>query len=116
MAGFLFGENAAKQIAKTVRYVRAIQQNDGKRGHKFRPTDTFREGIVGKTSTAITALSGSTPGSGSVTVYSFDGSTIASTSTDVTVYNNMTTAVDTGKWCQCKRVGAYLWIDVVDCL
>lgn len=115
MAGIVLGEQAARQVAETVRTVRNQIQGSGSIPHKFRQIIFKGEAIIGKTSSAISALSGSTPGNGTVTWYTFDGSTVASTSTDFTVYNITTTAATSGRWCQCKRIGAYLWIDVESC-
>ena len=111
----LLGDQAVRQIAQTIRTVNNRLQGNIPKPSQFHQTFFKGEGIIGKTSSAISAMSGSTPGTGTVMWYTFDGSTVASTSTDLTVYNISTTAASSGHWCQCKRIGTFLWIDVESC-
>jgi hypothetical protein len=63
----------------------------------------------------IPALSGSTPGSGTVTLYSFNGTTLSATTTTVTAYNMTSGAVAANAWLQLKLIAGYWFIDVEGC-
>lgn len=62
----------------------------------------------------IPAMSGTTPGSGTVTLQSFAGSTLSSNGT-VTAYNTTATAVAASKYLQIKRIDGYWFVDVESC-
>jgi hypothetical protein len=72
--------------------------------------------LVGKTGgTGIPAMSGNTPGSAPVTLYSFDGTTMTATSQVVTTFNT-TPAVAANKFVQLKiGPGGYPFVDVEPC-
>jgi hypothetical protein len=60
---------------------------------------------VGKTGgSAIAAMSGSTPGSGTVTIYNFSGTTLTTTGATVTAFNMHPT----------ETVSADAWVKLVD--
>jgi hypothetical protein len=73
--------------------------------------------FVAKTSGGITARSGTTPGTGSVQVYDFDGSALASDgSATVTVYSFSGTAIDASKYCWIEQdPDGTWWITAVEC-
>lgn len=63
----------------------------------------------------ITAISGSTPGSGTVTLYGFDGSSLSSRALDVTCYN-MAGAVDADTWLLVTQdIFGRWWVVVENC-
>ncbi len=72
--------------------------------------------IVGKAPSGIAALSGTTPGTGTVDVYFLNevGVLTAST-TQVTGYNTSSSAVAAGVWLQLKSWGSRWLVDVEDC-
>ena len=65
----------------------------------------------------ITARSGTTAGSGTVTAYKLVGTTLTSTSTTHTVYNISAASIAADKWVQCKRewYSGYWFVDFEDC-
>ena len=68
--------------------------------------------LVGISNGSIGARSGSTPGSGSMTIHDGDLSSVGNT---ITVWNNTATAITTGKYMQAKVAAGKLWADVVEC-
>lgn len=71
--------------------------------------------LVGKCGSDIAALSGTTPGSGSVTIHVFDGSDFVATSWTVTAYNLSATAVTANKYLQLKWYGNMWLVDFESC-
>ena len=71
--------------------------------------------LLGVTDGAIAAVSGTTPTSGTVSVYYYSGSgAMTDTTYNVTAYN-MAGAVATSKNVQLKLIGERWWVDVEDC-
>jgi hypothetical protein len=62
----------------------------------------------------IPAISGTTPGKSSVTIHTFDGTSL-SPSAPMTVYNISTTAVGANKWLIVQRIGQYWFVIVEAC-
>lgn len=71
---------------------------------------------IGKTNEAITALSGSTPGSGAVSIYETDDANgnLADTGIDSIAYNMAAQAVASGKWVRMHHDGCRLFIEPDD--
>lgn len=59
-------------------------------------------GSAGKTGGAITGLAGTTPGAGSVTLYTLSGGTLSAGST-ITAYNISSATIDSGTWVLVNR-------------
>jgi hypothetical protein len=75
-------------------------------------------GMIAKVNTGgITARSGTTAGSGSVTAHKLVGTTITTTGETMTVYNLSDAAIAADRWVQCKREWyTGLWfVDFEDC-
>jgi hypothetical protein len=73
-------------------------------------------GKVAKTGgSTIAAISGSTPGSGAVTFYDFNGSTLTARSDTLTVYNLASVAVEANTWIMVKLVDGYWFVDWEQC-
>lgn len=72
--------------------------------------------FLAMTSSAITARSGTTAGTGTVTLQDFDGTVFAaSTDPDETVFNFSGTAIATGKYCVVTDFGGSLFVTAVEC-
>lgn len=63
----------------------------------------------------VAAMTGTTPGTGTITLYFFDGTSLTANSTTDTAYNNMTTAVAGSAWIKVARVGQYWFVINEDC-
>jgi hypothetical protein len=75
-------------------------------------------GMIAKVNTGgITARSGTTAGSGSVTAHKLVGTTITSTTETMTVYNLSDAAIAADRWVQCKRewYTGHWFVDFEDC-
>jgi len=72
---------------------------------------------IAKTNAAISALSGSTPGSGAISIYETNLSTgdLDDTGIDGLAFNSTATASGSGVWVQLKHDGCRLWLDTEDC-
>lgn len=71
--------------------------------------------LVGKAGSDIPALSGATPGSGSVTIWIFDGSDFVTTSMTVTAYNLSASAVTAATFLQLKWAYSMWLVDFESC-
>lgn len=71
--------------------------------------------LVGKAGSEIDALSGSTPGYGTVTVWTWSGSSLTATSETVTAYNLASSPVAAGVFLQLKKYRGKWLIDFEDC-
>jgi hypothetical protein len=81
---------------------------------------TFRavSRYIAKTTTAITARSGTTPGSGNADFYTFDGTSLNSLSVNRTVWNfsGATGGLATvGTWIVVLEISGYYWIISAEC-
>lgn len=75
-------------------------------------------GMIAKVNTGgITARSGTTAGSGSVTAHKLVGTTITTTGETMTVYNLSDAAIAADRWVQCKRewYTGFWFVDFEDC-
>src|SRR4051794_11846169 len=107
-----FDEDSARRISKVVRRVEgypvnSIQEPQGPRIVPFKK--------LGITSSAITARSSKTPGSGTVQPYLFNGSTLVSQGPTRTIRNWTGTAVATNKWVCFEVIDGHLFLDGTDC-
>lgn len=111
MAAVGFTPENAKRIAQAVRYV-----EQSSRGGSALPRSrtVFNPGsVVAKNGgSTIAAMGGSTPGSGTVTLYTFDGTTLAADAT-VTAFNVGSAAIAANAWLILSYVGGY-WFVVVE--
>jgi hypothetical protein len=73
--------------------------------------------LVGKTGgSGVPAMTGSTPGSGTVTLYTYNGATLTATSQTVQAKNEASTAAGANKFVQMKiGPGGYPFLDFEDC-
>lgn len=71
--------------------------------------------LLGKASGAITARSGTTPGTGTMAIWYDNGGTLTDTTMTVTVKNISQTAVTASAYIQAKWIGSAWWVDVEDC-
>lgn len=69
------------------------------------------------TSSTITARSGTTPGTGTVTPQRYDGSSLASDGQDLTVYSfSASASIASGKYCWIEQdPGGYWWVTAAEC-
>jgi hypothetical protein len=81
-------------------------------------------GTVAMTTSEISALSGTTPGSGMMQRYRLEGGTLVALGSPVQVYSSVRVAVESGKWIQAKKIAgrdaegqttSNWWVDVEDC-
>jgi hypothetical protein len=73
---------------------------------------------IAKTSETVSARNGTDPGTGKVILYNFNGTSLAATSTEWTVYNysgTPTTGIPVGKYCVILKIMGYYWIISVEC-
>lgn len=71
--------------------------------------------IVCQTTTGVGPMSsGTSPGNGTVQPYTFDGTTLTSSGSTITVYNETTSSIATGAWLVCVQVGQYFFVVSVD--
>jgi hypothetical protein len=72
---------------------------------------------VGVTDGTITARSGTTPGTGNVTLYGWNGSALVSIGQDVVVWSisSTTGGIPTGTYCIVLRIYDAYWLISVDC-
>jgi hypothetical protein len=71
--------------------------------------------LRGILTTALTARSGSTPGTGSFSFRTFDGTTAATATATMTVRNDYLTAIATGKVIWVQYADGVYWLVVGDC-
>lgn len=104
-----FSSDDAKRVAAVVRRVEDMSR--GGTGGRGRTSTPWNPGsMVAKNGgSTIAALSSSTPGSGTVTGYTFNGSTVASSDT-VTAYNMGSATVAANAWLILSYVGGYWFI------
>jgi hypothetical protein len=106
-----------RQIGKVVRQTVAVEQRPrnlevGRR--KYGPS-SHPGGLVAKSpGGGIGAMSGTTPGSATCTLYNFDGTSLTAGDTD-TVFNMASTAVAANKFLQVKSIQGHWFVDVEDC-
>ena len=109
--------NLSDRLLKTNDYFLATRTQDG----TLIVVDVYARpgcGMIGKVASGgITARSGTTAGSGTVTAYKMVGSTITATTESHTVYNLSDAAIAADKYVQCKRewyTGTW-FVDFEDC-
>lgn len=104
----------AQRIVRTVRWVeQQIRQPLPQRGRY--PVGLQRDGCCAMTgSSGIPAMSGTTPGKGTVTLYKFDGTNLTSIGT-ITAYNNFTSAVGNSKNVILEWVNGYAFVVAEEC-
>lgn len=106
MAGIVFGEQAAKQIAETVRKVHRQKQNALKRGTKFRKTVTGNGPVLAQLGSSLTAL-----GAATASLLSWDGASYGAAGGVVTVYDaHNNPYLDTGTRVVISRFTGRGWI------
>lgn len=71
--------------------------------------------LLGKANGAITARSGTTPGTGTMDIFYVSGTTLTDTTVDVTVKNLSATAVTASAYIQAKWIGGAWYVDFEDC-
>jgi len=83
----------------------------------FIPVSGGGGGTVCMSVSAISALSGLTPGSGAIQRYKLNPDTgdLEVFGAAVTAYSSVRVAVESGKWLQAKKIDGQWWIDVEDC-
>ena len=93
-----------------------INVKKGYTGTTLSFTGTTRQQLA-LTSSTITARSGTTAGSGTVTPQTFDGTSISGAGQDVTVYLfSASASIASGKYCWIDQdAGGYWWIIAVEC-
>lgn len=85
-------------------------------GQLVRATGAGGGGVtLAKTSSSISARSGTAAGSGTVTPQSFDGSALADDGDDITVYSFSGTSIDTGKYCAIADIDGDPFVISVEC-
>jgi hypothetical protein len=72
---------------------------------------------IGVTNGAITARSGGTPGTGNVTIQTWNGTALASLGVDVKAYSisSTTGGIPSGTYCIVLRICGSYWLISVDC-
>lgn len=85
-------------------------------GTTLRVAGALRQ-MLAYTSSSITARSGTTPGTGTVTPQRFNGTAISSNGQDLTVYSfSASAAIASGKYCWIEQdPGGYWWVTAVEC-
>lgn len=71
--------------------------------------------LLAKADSGVTARSGTTPGSGTVSIWCNVSGTLTDTTMDVTAYNMSGGAVASAAYIQIKLIGGQWWVDVEDC-
>lgn len=71
--------------------------------------------VIGKSNGAISARSGTTPGSGDVDLYFDDGGTLTASGETITVKNLSSTGTSDDVWVGCAYDGIDYWLDWEDC-
>lgn len=71
--------------------------------------------LLGKANGAISARSGTTPGTGTMDIYYVTGTTLTDTTMDVTVKNLSATAVTASAYIMAKWIGDAWYVDFEDC-
>lgn len=99
--GYTLSEDAMRRVAATViRDERRLRNGPSRRRRNTSP-GTFHSALA-KTTSTITARSGTTPGSGTATVWERDSSVVAAVEftdlVDMTIYNASTSAVSSGSY------------------
>lgn len=92
--------------------------NDGAGSWDARPKPGVSGGgsaAIGKADSTIAARSGSTAGSGTVSVWSISGTTLADTGTNETWYNISAATITSGVFLQAKEIDGQMVIDFEDC-
>jgi hypothetical protein len=98
---YFLDNDDANRLKRMVQSYELGRLNQGYEGSP-RPLPGPVETWVGKTTTSISAISGSTPGSGSVELYSLSSGSLVDQSLSITVYNIGSTIAD-GKYVLLQR-------------
>lgn len=110
--GFLISEKDVHRIAKVVRRDERRLRNDSVRRRRNTSPSTFHSALA-KTTSTISARSGTTPGSGTATVWERDSSVVAAVEftdlVDMTIYNASTSTVASGSYILIHRDRAGQW-------
>lgn len=108
---------AACKKVNNIKGVAPIEVTNNSTGITIRLADTPLQFAIGTTSTAITARSGTGPGSGSVVLQAFDGTNLSATPETVTAYlfSAATGGIASGKYCVVARILGYWWIVAAEC-
>jgi hypothetical protein len=110
-----FTDDAARRIARQVPIVERRTQNRAIPERARAPSLFVYPGKVAKAGAGgVAALSGSTPGTATVTLYTFDGTTLAAGAT-ATAYNLAPSAVAANAWIMLKWVDGYWFVDYEAC-
>jgi len=115
VSGVVF--NMSDRLIKNDDYFLAARTQDG----TLVVVDVYARpgaGMIAKVNTGgITARSGTTAGSGSVTAHKLVGTTITTTGETMTVYNLSDAAIAADRWVQCKRewYTGFWFVDFEDC-
>ena len=105
-----------------VRKLRSLQRNDSTRKRNTRSrrrVPRLSRGAsgtrIGQADGAISARSGTTVGSGTVSIYTLVGTTLTDTTNNETWYNMSESAVTSGAYVQGKVVSGVVFVDFEDC-
>jgi hypothetical protein len=107
-----FDEQSAKRISAAVKYVEGQYRNTAL-GYNGQVETPFKK--IGKLTTALTARSGSTPGSGTVQPYLMTKTSIAASGDTQTIYNPTGSAVPSGSLVYYTVIDGLLAFDGNDC-
>jgi hypothetical protein len=112
--GVMFSTDSARRIARVTRDAEMTARGDVGRGQgaNIKPLE-----MVGITTTAITARSGKTPGSGKVQPYYDNGTVLVEDANQepVTVKNWTGSAVASDIWVKYTVISGFLYLDGTDC-
>lgn len=115
-----FSKEGAGRIVDATRYVERAYKNSPA-VQTPGPSTPLRVAYLAFTgSTGVPAATGTapgtiTPGSASVTVAYFDGTSITASTTTLTAWNSTSSAVGGNKLVQIKYIDGYWWVDVESC-
>ena len=104
--------NNARRLKAAVQRVEAQPYNDA----TSRRPPRFGPGMfLAITTSSITARSGTTPGSGTVSPVTYDGTSMSTGSDSIAVKNFSTTAGSTGKYCVVAALAGANWVISIEC-
>lgn len=104
-----------RRIAREVIKSERAPRNARPRWARHRGVGGIDQTRIGKADGAISARSGTTVGSGTVSVYTLVGTTLTDTGVNETWYNLADAAVTSGAYVQGKVVGSVVFVDFEDC-
>jgi len=109
-----FPRATANRVLAATRYVERNYRNPPPGPGRGARSASDVPGYVAKATSSVTARSGSTPGTGSATLHTFDGATLTADLTDIPVWNITNQTIANGSWMIVLWASAAWWVVAVD--